>query len=168
MNKCGITGHRPKKLIFGYNEKDHRCVKLKQELRRIIVDLIETENVNQFYSGMALGIDQYFAEIIINLKKIYPHIKLIAVLPCKEQDKLWNIRAKRRYQTILDNCDQIIYVNEKYSNDCMLIRDQFLVENIDIIIGVCNDRFSGTGYTLEYADSLGKEIIQCYPDFLKK
>ena len=38
--------------------------------------LIEKENVTHFISGMAIGIDMYAAEIVLDLKKSYPGITL--------------------------------------------------------------------------------------------
>lgn len=42
-----------------------------------------------FESGGALGFDLFAAEIVLKLKKKYPHINLILILPCKEQTKYW-------------------------------------------------------------------------------
>ena len=70
--KCAFTGHRPQHLPFGFNEADNRCNKLKQVLKEKIIYLIENENVSYFISGMAIGIDMYSAEIILDLKKKIP------------------------------------------------------------------------------------------------
>ena len=49
---CAFTGHRPKKLPWGYNETDVRCVALKVALERQIRSLVQ-EGVMDFLSGMA-------------------------------------------------------------------------------------------------------------------
>lgn len=66
--KCAFTGHRPQNLPFRFNETDERCLRLKAELRKLIVQMIEQKNVTHFISGMALGIDTYAAEIVLDLK----------------------------------------------------------------------------------------------------
>ena len=73
---CAFTGHRPQSLPFGFDESDKRCTSLKSVMRDQIVALIENEGVTHFITGMALGIDMYAAEIVLDLKSKYPHITL--------------------------------------------------------------------------------------------
>ena len=92
---CAFTGHRPKKLPWGYNEKDMRCVALKAELERQIRLLIQ-EGVMDFLSGMAEGIDLLAAEIVLNLRAEYPDIKLHCILPCRGQEAEWSAASQAR------------------------------------------------------------------------
>ena len=50
------------------NEDDAHCADLKETLKEQIINLIEAENVTHFITGMALGIDLYAAEIVLDLK----------------------------------------------------------------------------------------------------
>ena len=68
---CAFTGHRPKKLPWGYNETDVRCVALKVALERQIRSLVQ-EGVMDFLSGMAEGVDLLAAEIVLHLRSEYP------------------------------------------------------------------------------------------------
>ena len=65
MKTCAFTGHRPQNLPFGFNEEDERCIDLKKTLREQIINLIENEGVTHFISGMAIGVDMYAAETLI-------------------------------------------------------------------------------------------------------
>ena len=65
---CAFTGHRPQSLPFGFDESDKRCTSLKSVMRDQIVALIENEGVTHFITGMALGVDMYAAEIVLDLK----------------------------------------------------------------------------------------------------
>lgn len=76
MKSCAFTGHRPQNLPFGFREDDERCTALKETLKKQIISLITDENVTHFISGMALGVDMYAAEIVLELKKTYPGITL--------------------------------------------------------------------------------------------
>ena len=49
--KCAFTGHRPQNLPFRFDETDERCLRLKAELRNLIVQMIEQKNVTHFISG---------------------------------------------------------------------------------------------------------------------
>lgn len=87
---CAFTGHRPQNLPFRFNENDDRCIALKQKLRDCIVQLIEQEGVRHFISGMAIGVDMYAAEIVLELKAEYPFITLEAAIPCETQAAKWS------------------------------------------------------------------------------
>ena len=65
---CCFTGHRPQSLPFRLNEKDKRCVALREKLKAKIEQLITEEKVTCFISGMALGIDQICAELVLELR----------------------------------------------------------------------------------------------------
>ena len=67
MKTCAFTGHRPKGL--GYPESDGRCNALKRLLRLLVRRLIQEQGVSHFISGMAQGVDQYAAEIVLELKE---------------------------------------------------------------------------------------------------
>ena len=66
---CAFTGHRPQSLPFGFDESDKRCTSLKSVMRDQIVALIENEGVRHFITGMALGVDMYAAEIVLDLNQ---------------------------------------------------------------------------------------------------
>lgn len=87
---CAFTGHRPQNLPFRFNESDKRCIALKKQLRKLIVQLIEQHNVTHFISGMAIGVDMYAAEIVLDLKAKYPHITLESAIPCETQATKWS------------------------------------------------------------------------------
>ena len=65
---CAFTGHRPQRFKFKYNENDPGCIALKKALRNEIEALAD-QGVNYFISGMALGVDMWAAEIVLELKK---------------------------------------------------------------------------------------------------
>ena len=57
---------------------------MKNKLKEEIIKAIKN-GYTTFISGMALGFDMICAEIILQLKKEYPNIKLIGAIPCKHQ-----------------------------------------------------------------------------------
>ena len=57
---CCFTGHRPAKLPWGTNEKDPRCLALKEELTSRLEGIYEA-GYRHFICGMAEGCDMYFA-----------------------------------------------------------------------------------------------------------
>lgn len=157
--KCAFTGHRPQHLPFGFNEADNRCNKLKQVLKEKIIYLIENKNVSYFISGMAIGVDMYSAEIVLDLKEKYPNITLECAIPCETQSYKWPKNLKSRYITILEKCDKKTLIQKHYSYDCMNKRNQYIVDQSDFIIAVWNGKPSGTGKTIKYAKDKNKIIV---------
>ena len=72
---CAFTGHRPKSLPWRYNESSPDCTMLKDVLAEQIKTLAD-DGVTGFISGMAQGVDLWAAQILIDLRKKNPAIKL--------------------------------------------------------------------------------------------
>lgn len=163
---CAFTGHRPQKLPFGFNETDKRCKKLKSMLRYGIEKLITEYGVTSFVSGMAIGTDTYAAEIVLEMKKKYPDIKLEAAIPCESQAVKWREKDRDRYFSIIEQCDKETLLQTKYTSDCMQKRNEYMVNKADYIIAVWDGKPSGTGKTVKYAESIGKTVIRINPSEL--
>lgn len=145
---CAFTGHRPQNLPFRFNESDERCAALKSKLRECIVKMIEEENVWHFITGMAIGVDMYAAEIVLQLKAIYPHITLEAAIPCETQASKWSEPLRDRYFRIAEMCDKETMLQTHYTSDCMMKRNRYMVERADLILAVWDGSPSGTGMTV--------------------
>ena len=98
-NVCAFTGHRPSKMPWGYDETDGRCAALKEVLQEKIEDFVDT-GVTDFFSGMAEGTDQYCAQIVLDLRRKNPALKLRCVLPCYGQENKWSDSARAQYHFI--------------------------------------------------------------------
>ena len=84
IKSCVFTGHR-------ILEDDFSKKRLK-----IVVQAAIEQGVDTFYNGMAMGFDLIAAEIVLSLKKKYPHVKLIACIPCYKQEKNFSEKEKIR------------------------------------------------------------------------
>ena len=151
MAVCMFTGHRPKGLPFGYNERDSHCKKLKKVLKKLILKKIKIENVTSFLCGMALGTDMFAAEIVLELKRKFRNITLTAVLPCRTQAARWNKESIARYELILAKCDKIIVLQDEYTPSCMHKRNSYMVEHSDCVIAVWSGIEGGTANTIHFA-----------------
>lgn len=160
---CSFTGHRPQNLPFRFNEQDERCIALKAKLSKEIEKQITDNGVSHFISGMALGVDTYVAEIILSLKTKYPYITLEAAIPCEEQAAKWKEKDRERYFSLVERCDKETLVSRHYTADCMHKRNHYMVESSDVIIAVWDGTPSGTGKTVQYAQSKGKTVIVINP-----
>ena len=157
MKTVCFTGRRPQKLPWGYNEADERCINLKKTLRLKIEKLIEC-GATHFISGMALGVDMWAAQIVIEKKKAGYPVTLEAAVPHKQQAAKWSPYHKALYNAILRECDKITVISEKYTFSCMMDRNCYMVDKSDHVIAVLDDLTGGTGKTVQYARSKGKDI----------
>ncbi|MDE6931471.1 MAG: DUF1273 domain-containing protein [Oscillospiraceae bacterium] len=163
QNSCAFTGHRPKSFPWKYNETSRECVLLKEVLAVQITSLAE-QGVTDYLSGMALGTDLGCAQIVLDLQKKYPALKLHAILPCEGQDSKWTAPAQAQYHTILNQASNVVYVSRTYTSNCMLQRNRYLAAHASILLAVYNGtQRSGTGATVNYARKLGRKIIVIDP-----
>lgn len=132
-------------------------------MRDQIVALIENEGVTHFITGMALGVDMYAAEIVLDLKSKYPRITLESAIPCKTQAIKWSVASRERYYNIAAKCDKETMLQREYTSDCMDKRNRYMVDHADYILAVWNGCPSGTGNTVRYAHQKSKTIIVINP-----
>ena len=160
---CAFTGHRPKGFPWKYDESHRDCVLLKEALAAQVAALAE-RGVTEFLSGMALGVDLWGAETVLGLREKYPALRLRCILPCQGQEAKWTASAQARYNAILRQAGEIVYVSREYAPDCMLRRNRYLVDHASILLAVYNGvQRSGTGATVRYAQKLGREILLIDP-----
>jgi uncharacterized phage-like protein YoqJ len=146
---CCFTGHRE------IPERDYNL--LKQKTKNAIVALIG-KGVIYFGAGGARGFDTIAAETVLELKKEYPQIKLILVLPCPDQTKGWKEGDIRKYNIIKENADKVVFTADHYFSGCMHVRNRHLVDNSGYCICYLTKDNGGTAFTVNYAKKKGLEI----------
>jgi len=157
---CAFSGHRPNKLLHlgGYNLKDIRYDPLRDLIKKYLIDL----NVTKILSGMALGIDQLVAEIAIEM-----NIPYIAAIPFVGQETAWPKQSQEYYQELLNQASEIVVVCKGvYAAYKMQIRNQYLVDNSDVLIAIFNtsETSGGTYNCIQYAEKQNKQIIKINPN----
>lgn len=162
---CCFTGHRISRLPWRDREDDPRCIKLKQTLYDT-VEAIYHSGIRHYICGMATGSDLFFCEAVLSLRKQYPDITLEAAIPCPEQAQRWPENLQKRYLSLLSQCDFHTVVSKRYTPDCMLRRNRYMVDQSSVLIAVYNGTAnprSGTCSTMLYAIRQGVEIIEITP-----
>lgn len=136
LKTCAFTGHRSLGADFSVK-------KLKKQIKDLILRGVEV-----FYNGMAMGFDLCAAEQVLALKKKYPHISLIACIPCYHQEKNFSEEDKKRYVEILKKCDKQVLISQEYFRGCMQKRDKYMAELADCMIAYCKKNTGGAAYTV--------------------
>lgn len=141
-----FTGHR--KIPFLQKHK------IEKRTEQIVIEAIK-QGYHFFGAGGALGFDTLAAQTVLRLKKTYPQIKLILVLPCISQTRGWRPEDVEEYERIKAVADKVVYTSQEYTRDCMFKRNRHLVDNSSLCIAYLMEKTGGTAYTVDYAQSKG-------------
>lgn len=148
---CAFTGHRPERLPWGYEEEDSRCLQFKIDLETQMRRLLQS-GIRHFITGMALGADQYFAEIVLAMQEEGEDVTLECAIPCVTQSSGWSLLQKERYANILNRAQFETLVQHDYSRGCMMRRNRYMVERANTLIAAYDGNpKGGTARTIAYA-----------------
>lgn len=145
-----FTGHRTIPML-----KKWKIVKKLEETLETLID----NGYCYFGAGGALGFDTIAAQTVLGLKKKHPEIKLILVLPCKNQTRGWKEKDVSVYESIIEEADKVVYTQEHYDRGCMFKRNRHLVDNSSICVAYLTEEKGGTAYTVNYANQKGVKVI---------
>ena len=162
---CCLTGHRPQKFTFGYDEGSEDCILLKLKLLAQIQEM-RKKGVTTFLTGMAIGVDLWAAELILELKAELPEgaIRLIAVIPYEGQANRRSEEYRERYFNILSKVDDDVLISTRYTKSCTFERNRYMVDNSAHLIAVYNGEPGDTQYTVSYATKKGLDIAIINPN----
>ena len=147
---CCFTGHR----ALPPEEREAIAYQLEQT----VIMLIQA-GIRFFGAGGARGFDTLAAQTILKLRRKYPHIKLILVLPCLSQTQGWRDEDIKVYESIKTAADKVTYTSEKYTQGCMHKRNRHLVDHSSICVCYLTEDRGGTAYTVNYAKKQGLKVI---------
>ena len=119
---CCFTGHRE---ILGDIEF------LNSSVTNIVESMI-LKGYCFFGAGGARGFDNLASAVVLNLKKKYPHIHLILVLPCINQYQYehgWTPDEILHYHYLKKHASKVVHLQEEYSSGCYHRRNKHLVEH---------------------------------------
>lgn len=147
---CCFTGHRriSKKMVEQINS-------------RLYVEILKAINkgIDTFCVGGALGFDTMAANMVLEFKQVFPHIRLNMILPCKMQFIDWTEAQTEQYIEILESADSVEYVSNEYTAGCMHIRNRRLVDESSLCICYLTSLSGGTAYTVNYAKKSEIEVV---------
>ena len=145
-----FTGHRK----IPPEQVDTLALRLKATLVQLIND-----GYLYFGAGGALGYDTLAAQTVLELKKQYPDVKLILVLPCLSQTRGWSTRDIEVYEDIKNKADKVVYTSQEYTKGCMHKRNRHLVDNSSVCVCYLTECTGGTAYTVDYARKNNLTVI---------
>ena len=154
--RIAVTGHRPNKLGGDYTGEGTMAQKVRKWLRR----QLEIRNPIQAVTGMALGVDQWFAEEALRLD-----IEVYAAIPCDGQERSWPTPSQDRYYLLLKHpkVSGSIINPGPYAAWKMQARNEYMVDNSDLILAVWGGSGGGTANCVTYANKCGKPVVRLDP-----
>lgn len=166
MTSCAITGPRPSRFQFRYNENDQRCIALKKQIRTELIRLCE-QGVHVYYIGGALGVDMWCAEILLELRgEQYPDTHIITAIPFEGYDQEWKPEYKVRMAFIRKHTENVVVCAEPIS-DSYRKRNFYMVDHADCLLAVYDINHpiprSGTAMTVRYAQKKKLPILFVQP-----
>lgn len=148
------TGHRPEK-IGGYDFDAPKRVWIRARMREALLVLEPQYGI----SGMALGIDQDFAFCCVELG-----IPFVAAVPFIGQESTWPRESREYYHELLSHayCRYVV-TGGGYSAYKMEVRNQWMVDNCDVLLAIWDGTSGGTGNCCEYAELVKRQTYRLSP-----
>lgn len=129
---------------------------LNKKFDKILIDLIEN-GADKFLFGGYGRFDIIAAEKVYNLKKIYPHIHSVLVIPY----------LNRKNFCIYYDCTEYPPIENVPLRFAISKRNEWMIQQANTVIAYVNLTFGGAAKTLDYARRKEKNIINL-ADFLKQ
>lgn len=121
---------------------------VRDTLKEIITDLIEKENVKEFWVGRYGQFDNCCTGVVRELKTVYPDIRLELIIPYLTKAIELDIEQLRKnYNSIL-----ISDIPENTPKKFKILKtNEYMVNNSDFIVCYVDHSWGGAVKTLEYA-----------------
>lgn len=148
------TGHRPDKL-GGYSEEAFGV------LERTAYNWLHINRPEKVISGGALGWDQALATASFHHGMPY-----IMALPFKDFECRWPKSSQDTLHKLCDSAAEVVYVCEDgYAPWKMQKRNEWMVDNCDLVLALWNGTSGGTANCLRYAGQEEKEIVNLWEKY---
>jgi uncharacterized phage-like protein YoqJ len=153
-----VTGHRPPK-IGGYVQTDP----LRVAVKRAMMEIVEKIKPDFGITGMALGVDQDFADICVALD-----IPFIAAVPFKGQENAWPEESRDNYEELLSLAHKVEIVSPGgYGAWKMQKRNEWMCYQAHEILAVWDGSDGGTANCVAFAEKLKLPIHRINPKDLR-
>ena len=158
-----FTGHRPEKL-GGYLPEAETGRWVRYRLRDACQKAVDG-GVSEFISGGAQGVDQWAAEIVLELKAGNPLIRLVIARPFPSHDAVWPESIRQKYSLLLERADEVIDVSpDPYAVWKMMVRNRFMVDRATrAVIAVWDGGSGGAAHCVQYARKKGRPVFHINP-----
>ena len=143
ITTCSAFGHR--NVFENISEKLNSAVRTAAD-----------QGCKLFYTGAMGRFDEMFSSEVRALKKDYPNIKLICVMPYMTKEI--NTQGEYLY-TLYDDIIIPTELADVHYKSAITKRNQWMIQKSDLVIAYTNRNYGGAYNAKRYAQRLKKEII---------
>ncbi|MGY4689947.1 DUF1273 domain-containing protein [Salibacterium sp. K-3] len=165
MKVLAVSGYKPRELGI-FNPEAGEIDYIKKTVKAKLYGFMEEGLEWVVVSGQP-GVEQWTAEVVIDLKTEQPGLRLAVLPPFLHQDSIWPDHARERYQRIIQQADYSEAVsNKEYENPGQLrAKNDFIIMKTDaLLVLYTEDQPGSPEYYLEAAER--KASAQHYPVYL--
>jgi uncharacterized phage-like protein YoqJ len=164
VSVVGCAGHRPDKLWIGDYAGHNPLNPLRAWLKSRTRDKLQALRPIHAISGMAIGYDQDFAEVCIDMG-----VPFIAAVPFEGQERRWPPTAQQHYRKLLRLAYEVVVVCEGgYERWKMQARNEWVVDHSSDLVAAFDGSQGGTANTINYANKVRCEIHRIDPNELRR
>lgn len=116
---CSLICSDFREYRFGLNEREASYAHWRRLLRGLLCHVVADRGVERICSGVELGAGLFAAEQVLKLKRSYPKLELKCILPYEEYTVQWPENFRNRYFTVLRRCDEVVFLQNHYTPDCI-------------------------------------------------
>lgn len=166
---CAVTGHKPTRFKFKYQEDYSLCKKIKKQMTEQLKYLYDEKEVRKVYIGGTLGVEMWAGELALRLKEIpgYEEIELVLVIPSLDMDWKWDERSRKRLEFLKRHSVECIVIGTQECRDNYIKKNCYMVDHADFLLAVYDNERGANADRLQavgYAEKKKKEIILIHPD----
>ncbi|WP_174524207.1 DUF1273 domain-containing protein [Neobacillus soli] len=162
MKVLAISGYKPFEL--GVFKKDHPShLFIMAAIKKSLIPMAE-EGLEWVLISGQLGVELWAAEVVFDLHKDFPDLKLAVITPFLDQEMSWNENNKEWYQSVLAKADFIDSVTKKgYEKPWQFrLKNQFFIEKSDGLLMLYDQEKEGSPKYL-YELALNYQKKHSYP-----
>ena len=133
------------------------------ELLRRTIAMLHAAGICTFLSGMAVGFDLAAAEAVLSCKAAHADLRLVAVVSFRGQQQRFSAHDRARFERILAEADETLFLSESYSRGSYAIRNNYLIAHAATLVTWYDGTAGGTRYTVERARAQNRKLIHLHP-----
>lgn len=144
LRRIVITGYKPHELGI-FDTKHPGIDYIKKAIRKRLVSYIEDGAEWMIISGQ-LGVELWAAEVVLELKEMYPSLKLAVLTPFLEQESKWQEEKQTYYRDLLAAADFVTSITKRTYEGAWQFKakNAFLLDNSDGLLAVYDEENEGS------------------------
>lgn len=160
MSRLWVSGYRSYELSV-FKDKDPKVTVIKKALTQTIRQRVE-DGVDWVITGPQLGVEQWASEIVLDLKKTLPTLKIAIMLPFSQFGDQWNDDNKNALQQLISSVDFSDQVSDQSYHSPQQLKNyqNFMLTHTDEALFVYDPENEGKP---EYEFKAAKSYAQEHP-----